>query len=109
MEEEQKARGQMLDRRRRRRRPRGRPKQVLHLSTAKYNFLSISYDLSEGPVVDFPPPSHVACCQFSHLFMCRNFGYAWKSNPDECSSNYPGSKPFSEPETRAIRVRPRFF
>jgi len=40
----------------------------------------------------------------------RNFGYAWKSNPDECSSNYPGSKPFSEPETRAIRdfLLPRY-
>lgn len=33
----------------------------------------------------------------------RNFGYAWKGSDDKCSSNYPGSEPFSEPETRAIR------
>ncbi|KAK4329175.1 hypothetical protein Pmani_000466 [Petrolisthes manimaculis] len=36
----------------------------------------------------------------------RNFGYKWAvsgSSSRECSSLYHGSKPFSEPETRAVR------
>jgi len=51
-------------------------------------------DPAEGPGVD----------------LNRNFGFAWKGSDDKCSSNYPGSKPFSEPETRAIRdfLLPRY-
>ena len=33
----------------------------------------------------------------------RNFGSSWKPVEDQCSSNYPGPKAFSEPESAAIR------
>ena len=36
----------------------------------------------------------------------RNFGYLWSNNgTGVCEAQYPGDQPFSEPETRAIRVR----
>jgi len=51
-------------------------------------------DPAEGPGVD----------------LNRNFGYAWAGGDDKCSSNFPGTEPFSEPETKAIRdfLLPRY-
>lgn len=34
----------------------------------------------------------------------RNFGFHWVKNEDGCSDEYAGSKPFSEPETQALRA-----
>ena len=46
-------------------------------------------------------------CFFLNLF--RNFGYFWaddRADPNEpCSQNYHGEAEFSEPESRAIRVK----